>query len=289
MSDMQRDPSGASRSSAWTAVLRRLGMAVAPSDAPGEDEQGAAAIRRRVGEFEDACVRDVMTSRVDIAALDVGASLEEALARFSADGHSRMPLCRGSLEECVGFVHIKDIIARGAEGGWSRAALEQRSLESLARRILFVPEAMRLSALLVEMRSSRLHMAIVIDEYGGVSGLVCLEDLIEAIVGDIEDEHDPAAPEIIPRSARVWEADGLATLSDIRARTGLDLALTAFEADVETIGGLVAALAGRLPAVGETIEHPGGVMIDVIEAEPPRIGRVRLRLPGVRETGAAGA
>jgi CBS domain containing-hemolysin-like protein len=249
---------------------------LAPPVAP-DQQPSPIAIRLRLKEFETANVRDVMTSRVDIAAVDVSSTLGDVLNLFALEAHSRMPVYRDSLDEPLGFVHIKDVVAEIVRAGWSRDALASRPLERLVRDIMFVPGSTRLPDLLVQMQASRIHIALVVDEYGGTGGMVCLEDLVEQIVGEIEDEHDEARPLIQRRGKSVWEVDGLATIADAERETGLQLTVEDFEMDVDTVGGLVSALAGKVPQAGDQIEHPRGSKIEVIAADPRRVIRVRLR------------
>jgi CBS domain containing-hemolysin-like protein len=145
------------------------------------------------------------------------------------------------------------------------------------RDIMFVPESILLPDLLIQMQTSRIHIAIVVDEFGGTGGMVCLEDLVEQIVGDIEDEHDEARPVIQRRGRSTWEVDGLAAIDDVERETGLPLQVEDFESDVDTIGGLVTALAGRVPQAGESLEHPRGPLIEISAADPRRVIRLRLR------------
>ncbi len=253
----------------------------AASLAQDQPHQSASpsAIRSRVKLFETASVRDVMTSRVDIAAVDVSSTLGDVLNLFAVEAHSRMPVYRDSIDEPLGFVHIKDVVAEVVRAGWTPDTLASRPLERLVRDIMFVPESTRLPDLLVQMQASRIHIALVVDEYGGTGGMVCLEDLVEQIVGDIEDEHDDARPLVMRRGRNLWEIDGLATVADAERETGLPLTVEDFEAEVDTIGGLVAAIAGRVLAAGESIDHPRGPTIEVIAADPRRVIRVRLRAP----------
>ncbi len=237
------------------------------------------AIRLRLKEFETAVVRDVMTSRIDIAALEVDATLGEVLDFFAKEAHSRMPVYRDSLDEPLGFIHIKDVVAEGVRGGWTAETLASRPLQRLLREIMFVPESTPLQDLLIRMQASRIHIALVIDEYGGTGGMVCLEDLVEQIVGDIEDEYDEAKPPILRRGRATWEVDGLAVIADVARETGLPVEVEDFEDEVETFGGLVSAIAGRVPQGGEVIEHPRGLTIEVLEADPRRVVRARLRGP----------
>lgn len=248
---------------------------------PPVAEQAATptAIRLRLKEFETSSVRDVMISRVEIAAVDVDSTLAEVLQVFAAESHSRMPVFRESIDEPLGFIHIKDVVAEGVRCNWSAELLASRKVETLARDIMFVPESTLLPDLLIQMQASRIHIAMVVDEFGGTGGMVCLEDLVEQIVGDIEDEHDESKPLITRRGRFTWEVDGLADIADVERETGLSLRVEDFESDVDTIGGLVTALAGRVPQAGESLEHPRGSVIDVTAADPRRVIRLRLKAP----------
>lgn len=261
------------------AKLIAGGGAASLSQEQPHQSASPSAIRSRVKLFETASVRDVMTSRVDIAAVDVSSTLGDVLNLFAVEAHSRMPVYRDSIDEPLGFVHIKDVVAEVVRAGWTPDTLASRPLERLVRDIMFVPESTRLPDLLVQMQASRIHIALVVDEYGGTGGMVCLEDLVEQIVGDIEDEHDDARPLVMRRGRHLWEIDGLATVADAERETGLPLTVEDFEAEVDTIGGLVAAIAGRVLTAGESIEHPRGPTIEVIAADPRRVIRVRLRAP----------
>jgi CBS domain containing-hemolysin-like protein len=246
---------------------------------PGTPHNTQAAIRLRLKEFETSTVRDVMTPRIEISAVEIGATLDEVLQLFTAEAHSRMPVYGDSLDEPLGFIHIKDVVAEGVRGGWTAETLALRPLQRLLREIMFVPESTPLPDLLIRMQSSRIHIALVIDEYGGTGGMVCLEDLVEKIVGDIEDEHDEARPRILRRGKTTWEVDGLAEIGDVTRETGLPVEVEDFEDEVDTFGGLVTALAGRVPQAGEMIDHPRGLVIEVLESDPRRVIRVKLRGP----------
>ena len=235
-----------------------------------------SAIRLRLKEFETSSVRDVMTSRVDIAAVEVTANIGEVLGVFATEAHSRMPVFRESIDDPLGFIHIKDVVTEGVRRGWSPDLLTS-PIEKLVRDIMFVPESILLPDLLIQMQSSRIHIAIVVDEYGGTGGMVCLEDLVEGIVGDIEDEHDDARPKVARRGRSIWDVDGLATIEHVERETGLPLYVDEFESEVETMGGLVAALGGRVLQAGESIEHPRGPVIEVLTADPRRVIRLRIR------------
>ena len=278
---MPNDGRAAQRESFRQRLARLIAGQVAASAPPpdGASVTAPTAIRLRLKEFETATVRDVMTSRIDIAAVSIEATLGEVMDLFAAEAHSRMPVYRDSLDEPLGFVHIKDVVAEGARRGWTSEALASKPLDRLVREIMFVPESTPLADLLVRMQASRIHIALVIDEYGGTGGMVCLEDLVEQIVGDIEDEHDESPPLIIRRGKSSWEVDGLATIDDVMRETGLPVLVEDFETDVDTFGGLVSAIAGRVPAAGETIDHPRGLTVEIIEADPRRVIRAKLRGP----------
>lgn len=267
-----------SRSSIRKRLARLIaGNAPEPQPVVGGAVVSPTALRLRLREFESASVRDVMTARVDITAIDVDATLEDVLMLFSAEAHSRMPVFRESLDDVLGFVHIKDVVAELVRAGWAPETLASRPLQRLRRDIMFVTESTALPDLLVRMQSSRTHIAIVIDEYGGAGGMVCLEDLVEQIVGDIQDEHDEASPTIMRCGRNTWEIDGLAEIDAVERATGFSLAVEAFEDEVDTIGGLVSAIAGRVPQAGDVIEHPRGPEIEVTAADPRRVTRLRLR------------
>ncbi len=278
---MPKDGEPPQRTSLRVRLARLIagGPHVADALAGSSQPPSPTAIRLRLKQFETASVRDVMTSRVDIAAVEVGSTLGDVLDLFAAEAHSRMPVYRDSLDEPVGFVHIKDVLAEVVRSGWNAETLASRPLEKLVREIMFVPASTRLADLLVQMQASRVHIALVVDEYGGTGGMVCLEDLVEQIVGEIEDEHDEARPVIVRLGKSTWEVDGLAEITDAERETGLSLAVEDFEMDVETVGGLVSALAGKVPQPGEVIDHPRGLRIEVVAADPRRVIRVKLRGP----------
>ncbi len=243
-----------------------------PDETPTPARQ--AAMRLRIDQFEAGRVDDVMIPRADIVAIEVDTPLSDMIRIFAEAVHSRLPIYRESLDNPLGFVHIKDMvgeIARGAEP-------ESKPLERLARNVLIVPPSMPLTVLLLKMQATRIHLALVIDEYGGTDGLVSLEDLVEEIVGDIEDEHDEDAPLLTRRGTSVWEADARMEIEDFEAETSIDLSLADFEDEIDTLGGIVFALAGRVPERGEVLRHPGGLDIEIIEGDGRRIRRLKLRL-----------
>ena len=230
--------------------------------------------------FATKRVSDVMTPRADIVALDISTPLDEVVARFVEVELTRMPVFRENLDDPVGVVHIKDVVklvapaARGETPPWKEAVLHR-----IRRELLYVPASMRTADLLVRMRAQRIHMAMVIDEFGGADGLVTLEDILEEVVGEIDDEHDEAdTPDLIERPGGVIEADARTPLEDLEARLGFKLQEEDDDEEgAETVAGLVTALAGRLPQRGEVIVHPAGVEFEITDADPRRIRRLRVR------------
>jgi len=195
---------------------------------------------------------------------------------FAEHEHSRMPVYRDTLDDPVGVVNIKDVFKLLATEGGAPSPADP-VLHRLRREVLYVPASMRAADLLLRMQGSRIHMALVIDEFGGTDGLVTMEDLVEAVVGDIADEYDEAAPaHIVARPAGVFEADARASLEELEQALGESVASEELEEEIDTVGGLVAALAGRVPQRGEVISHPG-FEFEVTDADPRRIKHVRIR------------
>jgi CBS domain containing-hemolysin-like protein len=253
------------------------GAAEPPTAATGELVSHARA-------FQDLRIGDVMKPRADIVAVDRACNFSELVERFVEAEHSRMPVYRENLDDPVGVVHVKDVfklLARKTR----RPKPDDHVLSgrhNLVRTVLYVPASMRASELLGQMRASRTHMALVIDEFGGTDGLVTLEDLLEMLVGDIDDEHDEAEDHngaTIAADADGWIADGRAPLEELEAAIGhgVDLAPPDLDEEIDTVAGLVNALAGRVPQRREVIDHPGGFVIEVISADPRRVKRVRVR------------
>ena len=245
-------------------------------DEPAEPDAGAA-LRSPAEAFQTITVGDVMTPRADITAVELSSSLESLVAAFADSEHSRLPVYKDTLDDPVGVAHLKDVfrILADTQGG---GRVEGPVLPRLKRPTLYVPPSMRAADLLVRMQASRIHMAMVIDEFGGVDGLVTLEDVIESVVGEIDDEHDEAAvTQIVARPGGVFEADGRAPLEVLEAAIGQPLSDPELEGDVETAAGLVTALAGRVPQRGEVIAHPGGLEFEITDADPRRVKRLRIR------------
>ncbi len=218
---------------------------------------------------------DVMVPRADIVAVDLDTPIDELIDLMSGAGHSRLPVYRDTLDEVVGIVHIKDVLHHMKDGADARPF----DLVDLVRRILVVAPSMRVLDLLLEMRLSRVHMALVVDEFGGIDGLITIEDLVEEIVGEIEDEHDVAVgPKLIERPDGSLIADARTTIEEFEEKVGPVLSEEEREEDIDTLGGLLFSLAGRVPDRGELVKHPpSGITFEVLEADPRRVKRLRLR------------
>lgn len=220
--------------------------------------------------LRDVTAADLMVPRADIVAIDTKATIQDLNGVIASTGHSRYPVYRGTLDDVIGLIHIKDVLMLLADG-------KPFALNRIVRRVLFVAPSIRALDLLLEMRLKRTHMALVVDEYGGIDGLITIEDLVEQIVGEIEDEHDEAEePDFIEHPDGVIEADARTPLEDLEARFGPLLDEEDRE-DIDTLGGLVSYLAGRVPARGELIPHPIGLEFEVVDADPRRIKRLRVR------------
>jgi len=234
---------------------------------------GQSAMRLRLQEFEQARVEDAMIPRADIVAVEVETGFDELITIFAEATHSRLPVYRETLDNPIGFVHIKDVVGEIARDGPNA----KKPLERIARNTLIVPPSMPLGDLLVKMQATRIHLAIVVDEYGGTDGLISLEDLVEEIVGEIEDEHDSGTPMLTVRGTDVWEVDARIEIEDFAEQTGINLELADYEDEIDTLGGVAFALAGRIPERGEVLRHPSGTDFEIVDADSRRIRRMKLR------------
>jgi len=228
---------------------------------------------RNLLNFGDQTAGDIAVTRGDIIAVPSDISFDDLVAAFVDAGHSRLPVYGESLDDVVGMVHIKDVFMAKVD------RTRDRSLAALVRNPLFVPESMGVIELLARMRSQRTHLAIVVDEFGGTEGLVTIEDVVEEIVGDIEDEHDELVKEglLTMLDDGLWEADARVELEELAA--AVDARLVWEEDEVDTLGGLVFLLAGHIPARGECVTHPSGWKLEAVDSDPRRILRVRLHAP----------
>ena len=257
------------------ALLAMIGLAPQPESSEQPD-LAAAALREQAEVFQTMTVGDVMTPRADIEAVELSATFEAVVAAFAESEHSRMPVFRESLDDPVGFVHLRDVFKLLANPERRRPGGVE--LPRLKRETLFVPASMRAADLMVRMQSSRVHIAMVIDEFGGVDGLVTLEDVIEAVVGEIDDEHDKAsAVQIVARAGGIFEVDGRVPLEELEEALHQTLATPDLDEEIDTAAGLVTALANRVPQRGEVIAHPSGLEFEVTDADPRRVKRLRIR------------
>jgi len=255
-----------------------------PPDTNGAEPEGAADTAEQAGHREmlvnlrnmrNVRVQDVAVPRADVIAVPDTSQLEEVVAVFSQSTYTRLPVYSETLDTPLGFVHLKDI---ALQHGFNGAPAEFDAARNL-RPLLYVPPSMAIGVLLQKMQAERIHMALVIDEYGGVDGLVTIEDLVEQIVGDIADEHDieEAAP-WVEEAPGVYLCTARALLEEFEAIAGVDLLPDDLDEDVETMGGLVFMLAGRVPLRGEVIPHPQGHEVEIIDADPRMVKRIRVRL-----------
>ncbi|OQW60095.1 MAG: hypothetical protein A4S17_10945 [Proteobacteria bacterium HN_bin10] len=267
----------------------KLGSAEAVEEALREREQNGGAMELahkdmilRAAHFDQLRVADVMRPRAEIVAIEASATLGEAARAFSESQHSRLPIYGETLDDPQGFIHVRDVLALLApdEQGVANAKYSDRSLPRIRREILFVPQSMTLARLFLRMQSSRIHLALVVDEYGGTDGLVSMEDLVEQIVGAIDDEHDIESALVIERPNGAFEADGRASIAELEEKLGVSLALPDHEGEFDTAAGLAAALAARLPQRGEILRHPAGFDVEIVDADPRRVKRLRIKAGG---------
>ena len=221
-------------------------------------------------------VSDAMVPRADIDAVEAATKLDDVVAVMTRQGHSRIPVYQGSLDDVIGMIHIRDVLGAidKANGRGRRPALRR-----LVSNVLFVAPSMRVLDLLLQMRKSRIHMALVVDEYGGTDGLVTIEDLVEEIVGEIEEEHEAAtAPRMEERPDGSVIVDARLPIEEFEVKAGPLLSGSDEEGDVDTLGGFVSVLAGRVPVRGELVVHDAsGLEFEVMDADPRRVKRLRVR------------
>ncbi|MGE3690341.1 MAG: hemolysin family protein [Novosphingobium sp.] len=287
---------GDSRRSPWRALRKALGF-------PDGDQSLRAQLEEAIDEHEDDAAKeaahgdlsplerqmlknllhfsendadDVAIPRSEIIALPASASWDEVVAAFAEHGHSRLPVHGETLDDVIGMIHIKDVFPLLASGK------PPKDWKVLLRQPLFVPQVRGALDVLADMRASRVHLAVVIDEYSGTDGIITIEDLVEEIVGEIEDEHDDAPEElIVPLDDNMWEVDARAELDDIAER--IDPRLAEVEEAVDTLGGLTFVLAGQVPPVGTVVSHQSGWRIEVIAGNERHVTRLRLHPPPTNE------
>lgn len=239
--------------------------------APAEFDARERELLRNTLKLREITAYDVMIPRADIVAVPHDVPLAELVQKLARESHSRMPVYRDTLDDIVGFIHIKDVIPF-----WG--GTKEFRLDDIVRRVLFVAPSMRVLDLMLEMRKTRIHLALVVDEYGGIDGLVSIEDIVEEIVGEIDDEHDvDEGPRLVKEASGSFVVDARLPLGDFEEAVGPVLTGEEREADLDTVGGLVVSLAGRVPGRGEIIAHPAGYEFEVLDADARRVKRLRVR------------
>lgn len=235
--------------------------------------------------FGEHRVDDVAVPRADMVAFDIDDSFADLVELFRDAGHSRVPVYEGSLDTVIGMIHVKDVyavIAGTFDDNVSSKPFKDLDVRTLLRAVLYVPSSMRVLDLLARMRAGRTHMGVVVDEYGGTDGLVTIEDLVEEIVGDIEDEHDEDEAKLLEAIGDdLYEADARLPLGELEAALHQDFADDEIGGEVDTLGGMIFMLAGRVPAPGETVAHPSGWRFEVIDGDFRMVRRLRLYPPVV--------
>jgi CBS domain containing-hemolysin-like protein len=222
--------------------------------------------------FGELQVADVMVPRADISAIAADTPLDEVVRLIQAEAHSRYPVYRESLDDVIGMIHIKDVLTY-----WGTA--KKFNLRDILRRVVFVAPTLPVLDMLLDMRRSRTHMALVVDEFGGTDGLLTIEDLVEEIVGEIEDEHDVAqAPTVARRVDGTIDVNGRTPIELLEQEIGRVLSEDE-RREIDTVGGLIFSLLGRIPERGEVVRHPSGVEFEVLDVDPRRIRRLRVRPP----------
>jgi len=262
-------------------ILDALTPSDPKGDGPPETGAGQVALPPGSGQLGLANLRklrvdDVAIPKVEIAAVPLDIGKEDLVEAFRQSGFSRLPVYKGTLDHPQGLVLLKDLALQHGFGAAGRF-----SLKKLLRPVLFAPPSMPAATLLQKMQRDRVHMALVIDEYGGVDGLVTIEDLIETVIGEIEDEHDEDENTLWKEEKPgVFVAQSVVPLDEFEAAIGLTLRADEDDAEIDTLGGLVFVRIGRVPARGEVVPHESGAEFEVIDADPRRIKRLRVRLPG---------
>ncbi len=251
---------------------------------------------RRILRFGKLTVEDVMVPRADIIGVDDSIAIDELMRVFRQAEHSRLPVYRETLDDPRGMIHIRDLMSwitaeaeLGDTGQLDLGKVDlQRSIATMniTRDLLYVPGSMSVLDLLLKMQTTRVHLALVVDEYGGTDGLVSIEDLVEEVVGEIADEHDVEDEPLIRTDAKLGLiADARMPIEDLERHLQRDLVSEEQEEDIDTLGGLVFSIAGRIPARGELVRHPSGIEFEVLEADPRRIKKLRIHMP--KEAGEA--
>jgi CBS domain containing-hemolysin-like protein len=262
-----------------------------PQDDLGQE---TTSMMRNLIKFSDLRVDDVMVPRAEIIAIEDSSTMRELLGKFNEANHSRLPVYRETLDDVAGMIHVKDFMRWMSVSGTKRKAkspsitISAKDLaltvkqSGLYREVLFVPPSMPAADLLLKMQASHIHMAIVIDEYGGSDGLITIEDLVEEIVGDISDEHDTDEEQLIKRQDdNIYVADARVHISVVDKLLGVDLLSDEEEDEADTLGGLIFEMAGRVPARGEIIRHDSGLEFEILQSDARRVKRIRIHVKKV--------
>lgn len=236
------------------------------------------ALLRNVLTFSELAVEDVMVPRADIVFVHHNVSIEDLKKTIINQAHTRIPVCRDTLDDVVGFIHIKDLVYSLSKAG-------EFNIDDIMRQALFVPPSMKLTDVLLKMKTARVHMALVVDEYGGTSGIVTLEDVVEEIVGEIEDEHDKSEEQrmLVKVDDAIYEASARIEISRIEEIFATQLQKESEKEDFDTLGGMLFARLGRVPSKGEVISDELGFEYEIIDADPRRIKRVLMRRKPIKE------
>lgn len=272
----------------------------------GASNETTSMLRNLIS-FSDLRVEDVMVPRVDIIAIEDSASMRDLMAKFTDANHSRIPIYHETLDDVSGMVHVKDFMrwltnrgtkkktaaSKGKAQGASGLAVSAADLSmtvkasGLSREVLFVPPSMSAGDLLLKMQTSHIHLALVIDEYGGTDGLASIEDLLEEIIGDIEDEHDEEIAKLVKKQDDdTYVADARVPIATIDKMLGVDLLSDEDEDEADTLGGLIFEMAGRVPARGEIVKHESGVEFEILQSDPRRVKRIRIHVKRAAEPAA---
>ena len=296
------DQDSPDRSSNGNGFLSRLMALISPRKAESEEcpaevlatvRDLSAPVRRqtrrmmgRLAEFSRLRVDDVLVPRAEIIAIEATASVRQLMELFTDAQHSRLPVYRETLDDILGMVHIKDLFRLLHEGAKGKdgedmilpAEMLKQTVEAsgLMRPVLFAPPSMPAADLLLKMQATHLHMAVVVDEYGGTEGIITIEDLVEQIVGEISDEHDEEE-ELITPTDNGYIVSARTPLEDLEALLGVDLLPPEQDEEVDTVGGLIFTMLGRVPVRGEVVRHAAGLEFEILEADPRRIRRLRVR------------
>lgn len=277
---------------------------------PGDGASNeTTSMLRNLISFSDLRVEDVMVPRVDIVAIEDTATMRELLAKFTDANHSRIPIYHETLDDVQGMLHVKDFMrwltlrgakkkSSAAKGKAAPAAATGLSVSAsdlamtvkasgLSREVLFVPPSMPAGDLLLKMQTSHIHLALVIDEYGGTDGLASIEDLLEEIIGDIEDEHDEEIAKLVKKQDdATYVADARVPIATIDKMLGVDLLSDEDEDEAETLGGLIFEMAGRVPPRGEFVKHESGLEFEILQSDPRRVKRIRIHVKPKAEPAA---